>query len=487
MLHLKDHILFIRYCAFITNRYLHGILQNPVYTSVFIVILSATTNVTHAYWLLATFIFILLIAKINGKLKLLYLLIFILIFYIHFSILEIKNNLILQLDENETTLELLVLRDLELRKFNSETIATSSKFPNINILVKTSKYATFSYGDKLNATCNLSPYSSSAFNALYLISTNTYIICELIRYDILSSSQSLFKEINKSIKEHLLKTFEVDPAGIFIGVTVGDKSYIDNEMNQIYRDSGIYHIFSVSGFHFALFSSMVFLILKPINHRVRIIFTLLIGFIFWGVVGFENIPASRAYLVLLILGIGNILGYKINSIHATSIVLISSVLALPEIILNVSFILTFSLTYSILIFYSKVNFLLNEIQVVKFVKKYIALQTSITIPLIPLSLIFFEGYPLSSLINNIFANLYIIIIYPSLYIVSFINLINNQIGSLLTNSIQQFTYIFIEIISHITLIMRQYTNVYTSIFVYLLMILFIYYASIIHFKKKYKS
>lgn len=79
-----------------------------------------------------------------------------------------------------------------------------------------------------------------------------------------------------------------DSAPVVRGVLLGDTDALDWEQSQVYADLGLYHLFSVSGFHAAIFAGAVVFILRKL-HRKRwslwiagpllLAYTALVGFV----------------------------------------------------------------------------------------------------------------------------------------------------------------------------------------------------------------
>ncbi|SHN66067.1 competence protein ComEC [Fervidobacterium gondwanense DSM 13020] len=125
--------------------------------------------------------------------------------------------------------------------------------------------------------------------------------------------------------------------------------------DEDFIQSGLYHIFCVSGMHVSLLYLFALSIVKLVTHRkfLRIILSLLFPTIF--VIGSGmNLPAFRALLMLVLSSIFQLADYKINPINTVSIIGTAMIIANPEIVYSLSFYMTFFATIGVLVCDNKI-------------------------------------------------------------------------------------------------------------------------------------
>lgn len=113
--------------------------------------------------------------------------------------------------------------------------------------------------------------------------------------------------------------------------------------------SGLYHIFCVSGMHVSLLYLFSYYLASLITYQkiIKIILSLIFPTIF--VIGSGmNLPSQRALWMLMLSSIFNIFDYKVRPINTVSLVGLFLVLVNPEIVLSLSFYMTFFSTIGVL-------------------------------------------------------------------------------------------------------------------------------------------
>ncbi len=471
-------VILLKFTIQKIKRSLLKFYSNPVNFITLFLISSSLFAIYKIYIPLCITITLTLLCIPNNKNKLLAVSTFILIITLQYTLSNNKINYLLNFDNLvEKNLTILVETNPQNKNYKSEFIGYIKDLET-KLLIVTKKYNTIKQFDNLIAKCNLkflSPYDSNNFN---LISKNVYLVCELVDYTKLDFTPDIFYLPRHFIKSAIYDNFDIDTAGIILGLTTGDKTLLSKNIYEIFQNTGIAHILTVSGLHFGILAGFVFFILNILNYRIRILVVVLVGFIFYGIVGFSNIPTSRAFFLLLIFAIGSIFGRKFDAIHTTNIILSLSLIHIPEVVMNVSFVLTFGITYSILLFFNKIKiFLSKSLYISKIIINYLSLQTSILIALIPISIIFFGKSQFIGIISNVFANIYIIYIYPIIGVWFLSSFFSISLAKIFTNAIETITKIFLEIIKIINDKIGQESNLILIVVTIFLMFISLLYAN----------
>lgn len=358
---------------------------------------------------------------------------------------------------------------------------------------KTDKYSDIDIGNILIISGRISPIESagnlSEFDyKRFLLSKK--ITSEIKNIKIISIDKnpsfitSLYK-LKSELKSKIEQTLAEPDSSLLSGILFGEDSNLPQELAINLKNSGVYHIISVSGFNVGIIFTLINSILsKIISRRPRIIFSLLTVFIFTLFIGLDNLPVLRASLMLFFIYLASYFGRKVTAISA---LLLSTGLLLiyyPFYIFNLSFLLSTFATLGIVLLgklYINIATLDSLKSLLEDLKTslYAILSTSI------ITFLSFKQLNFSGLITNIFVLPFIpllmlsgilIIIFKYLNLDLFLYLIK-----LATTTLLNLIYIVIDFISN---------NIYLAfdnlqpLFICLLIIIFIDYFK---FKKEFNK
>ena len=135
---------------------------------------------------------------------------------------------------------------------------------------------------------------------------------------------------------------------------LGETKYIDEETYNNYKINGITHLFSLSALHVSVFSSILYFVLKKIKLNELIsLFVVIVFLIFFSFISSYPPSMLRAVIFFMLRRINNLLKLNIKVINLFYITLIILLLINPNYIFNTGFILSFTITYFILIYSNK--------------------------------------------------------------------------------------------------------------------------------------
>ena len=256
--------------------------------------------------------------------------------------IKIKENYILKInnyniDGNKLTIEFNNLRgtyyfekEEDLRYFKSnynlgDTIKVKGtlEVPNNNTIPNTFNYKKYLYHKKINYILKIDNFSKLKDNKNILLK---------IKNDIL-------KRIENTKHNNYLYAF-----------ILGKSSYIDNERYNNYKINGVTHLFALSGLHVSLFSGIILLILNKLklNEKLSFIITSMFLIFFSFIASFT--PSILRATIFFILSSLNKIYYTFikpkNILFLTFSILIFKN---PFYIFDTGFILSFTITYFILL------------------------------------------------------------------------------------------------------------------------------------------
>lgn len=266
-------------------------------------------------------------------------------------------------------------------------------------------------GDKIHAKVTLfSPDVASApeafdfarwayFNGI----TATGYITE---YSVVANSR---RHIINSVRDYLhntSKSFLVD------GLILGYKNSIPSADKTVWTTSGIGHVWSISGFHFALMAGWLFAIfyfifrgIAPITRRIPARITAMIAvwimLLMYMAISGAAVATVRAFLMISLVIMALILGRGSISLRNVCLVFCAVFIINPHYVMQAGFQLSFSAVFGLVWLFNSVKPKMPNNKILKII--YAAILTSVvaTIFTAPFVITHFYSLPLYSLIGNL--------------------------------------------------------------------------------------
>ncbi len=171
------------------------------------------------------------------------------------------------------------------------------------------------------------------------------------------SLNSEIQELRYRLNRYISENFKRDSAAFIAALTIGQMTSIDEDLRNAFNTTGLTHILSISGTHFGLFSVLLFGIFRffisafpyRILQRITVFLTpsqaaaiLCLPFMLaYLCLSGSSIPAVRSFIMIGLFLVGLLIGRK--GLWLNSLLFAAFVLALwePEVILDLSFQLSF--------------------------------------------------------------------------------------------------------------------------------------------------
>lgn len=189
------------------------------------------------------------------------------------------------------------------------------------------------------------------------------------------------------IRGFIKKNFSPPVSGFLIAITIGDRSEINDEFIENFRNSGTAHLLAISGLHIGIAGFFIFFIIKTIlklNYRLLIFFnirrltailTIPFLFLFCMIAGMSP-STQRALIMSVILLMTIFIMRKPNVLYITSLTWCLMLIINPSSIFDISFQLSFSAVFAIILFYSKFNIKNFTINTNNFIRRAIQFITA---------------------------------------------------------------------------------------------------------------
>lgn len=276
----------------------------------------------------------------------------------------------------------------------------------------------YSFGDKIYIEGEISvPNNNTIPNNFnykdYLYHKYIYYIIKIDKIKMISKNDNIFLNIKNSIYKRIDTIKYNDYLYAFI---LGKSYYIDSEVLNNYKINGITHLFALSGLHVSMFSSIILFILKKIklNEKLSYFITSLF-LIFFAFIASFTPSIIRSVLFFILSSINNVYYLYIKPKYLLYIVFSILIFINPFYIYDTGFILSFCISFFILLFNEKNKINNNLLSI---------LVISILSTLSSLPIIINMSYEINILgfINNLFFIPYVTyIVFPLSIIVVFIS------------------------------------------------------------------
>ena len=288
----------------------------------------------------------------------------------------------------------------------------------------------FNQGDKIVFASNLN--SQSLFDEYDQL--NTFFINQNIRYTSkISYSQDVKffnqdKSFVQKIKDYnqnlLIQHFGQTHGNLAFSLLFGDKQNNDDQIMQVFKLSGVMHIFSVSGLHVGLIVAILFFILSkmPINKYLKFAITAMFLLVYCLLCSFSA-PVFRATIMCLVVLFAKLFYKKPDSVNSFSVAGIILLILNPLTLFNGGFQMSFIAVFGIIFFsglFKKINV---KNKLLKQIILFVGVSISTTLAMLPILAKFYGFLATWSLLSNLITLPLFSIFYPVLFVANLIVLI----------------------------------------------------------------
>lgn len=215
-------------------------------------------------------------------------------------------------------------------------------------------------GDKVQVkgelSCFSEPTNPGEFHVNYYYhSIGISYQCTSDQVVILEENKNPFYQVSeycsKRLKEFYVQFMKSENAGILSGILLGDKTGILEEDKLRYQEAGISHILAISGLHMGCIGMSLFHFLRKrrISYFSSAFVAIFFLFLYTIMVG-NSVSMERAFLMLFIVLIGEVMGRKSDMLTTLSLVAAVVVVKQPFVLLHSTFYLSFLAVYSLAVF-----------------------------------------------------------------------------------------------------------------------------------------
>jgi competence protein ComEC len=282
-------------------------------------------------------------------------------------------------------------------------------FNDKKILVSTSVYPEFDYGDRVEVNGKLKkPGMIEDFDYEgYLLKDGITAYMSFPQIKLIEKNQgnifmSKILSFKKRMNNEIEKQLTLDKEAILEATILGNTMKMSDDLKQKLSVSGLSHAIAISGAHIVLFAGIILELLFLIGLWKREAFIVSILFIFFYVI-FVGAPASalRAGFMIGLIYFAQILGRDISNLRVLFIVGFVILLNNPLLLkYDLGFQLSFLATLGIIVLGPILNYWLGFINY-KWLREITAMTISAQVFVLPVLVLNFGYFSIVSLISNI--------------------------------------------------------------------------------------
>ncbi len=352
----------------------------------------------------------------------------------------------------------------------------------------------FKYGDLIKIQGEYSsPQTARNYKGFdyskYLKTLKIYGIIKIEEANLLKENDLNFvlisiNNLKQKMIDHANKNMPQKTANLLLGLLIGQKDNIQEDIIKSFRTANLSHILAVSGAHTSyIILGLTYIITKSkAPRRIGYIITIIILLVFIIITG-ASYSVIRA-CIMSIITISAKLFYKkenffISICVSLFIILIQNPFAINDIGLKLSFLGTIG----IIVFNKNITEFFIRIKIKENIAKVLSLTFSAQLMIMPITILNFNTFSLTFFISNILASPLLGIIIILGFIAIFVSFVLNPISKILFFVLNLFLELLIFISEIVTKIPGSSILVKTpnlvSVITYYILILFINYFFII--------
>jgi len=211
--------------------------------------------------------------------------------------------------------------------------------------------------------------------------------------------KNLVYNLDSGIKHVYYATMSRREAGVLTSMIIGDRSGLEEDIQEDFVKSGVMHILAISGFNIAVILYFANFLLSQVKSGLKYLF-LIILVVFYAIMAGGSPSVTRAALMAVIYLIGKMIGRNSDPLNSLSLSAFIILLINPLMLFDIGFQLSYMATLSLIIFYPIIMkkmpmFIPNKIS------EIVAGSISSQLIIVPLFTNYFYGVSLVSIFTNL--------------------------------------------------------------------------------------
>ena len=185
-----------------------------------------------------------------------------------------------------------------------------------------------------------------------MLSKNTYFSMSVSDISIIKRNKNILYNIKNYLIKRINKIKRFEYLNTFI---LGDNSGISDNVLESYRINGTSHLFSVSGMHISLLSTLILLILNKIKKSyINYLFAIIFLIFFMFLTNFTPSVIRATFLFIFII-LNKVLKLNLSTLKILLIILSFNLIINPYNIYNTGFIFSYIISFYLISFNKIIN------------------------------------------------------------------------------------------------------------------------------------
>ncbi|MCM1161761.1 MAG: DNA internalization-related competence protein ComEC/Rec2 [Roseburia sp.] len=228
---------------------------------------------------------------------------------------------------------------------------------------------------------------------------NTIMLKESIEYNTWKESLYCLK---RKLAEGYEQALPQKEAGILKAMVLGDKSELDTDIKNLYKQSGISHVLAISGLHISLIGMGLYRLLKRMGIPILLNTAIcMAAMIFYGMLIEGGTSSFRAIFMFLIYLIGKIIGRTYDMLTALAMSGVLLLIEQPLYIYHTGFLLSYCAVMGIGLLAPMLEQLLPEDKRKNPIIQNLLGSMSVALFSLPVTAYYFYEFPVYSLLLNL--------------------------------------------------------------------------------------
>lgn len=270
-------------------------------------------------------------------------------------------------------------------------------------------------GDEISAKgqFKLLPYSKE--NLKSLLSDNTYFSLNKVT-DLSVTGENTFRKsvgrLKEAYKTAVGSYLPNELGSVAVGMTVGDRTGISDNLRNCFNYSGTAHLLVVSGLHLTLWTAFAGDFIPALRRRkiLNTVITLCLVVFYLALTGF-SVSVVRAGIMILIIRLSKLFGRASDSLNSLGLSLSILLMKNPFSVFSVSMLLSVGSTLGLILFAEKIhNFIyksgagkiITQSAVGRLAADSLAVSISVSVFTLPVFIFYFNMFPTLSFVSNFF-------------------------------------------------------------------------------------
>lgn len=279
-----------------------------------------------------------------------------------------------------------------------------------------------SYTD-FDATVRLYSIADNAFDSYGTFGDNIFLNGKIVRISqVYQQEKTLgyyFLSIREGVEKILEMGFDGDALALATGILLGDKVLISEKLTEEFQICGTSHIIAVSGLHISVICLCIYYALKMFecSRGVRTVISLLVLFVYSGVVGFPK-SVLRAGIMLCVLLLSKLLSAKADTLNSLGIATFISCLN-PFAVSDASALLTVTAVIGMVVVMPKITELFNvKTPIGVYFRDSVCTSISVLLTTMPVMWLMFGQISFTAVLANIIIipAVQVALIFTALYV-----------------------------------------------------------------------